>query len=155
MANQPHNVPPPQGASGKDAELPPEMHAAAGMIAALVKGFAPHVSDEQAGAVALSSLAVQSGLGVILEDAVDEAKRQAYPYWGYKLVDGESGKTAGMAVCPKDLRHAQSADEIMHHATLIALVTSAPARALLASYGYRLEFVQSREIERSKIVVPT
>jgi hypothetical protein len=145
MSNDQQQPGPPKG-------IPPEMAAAAQMLGAMLRSFAPHITEEQAFVVAVNAISHGEQLSAVISDAADPQSRVAHPIWGYKLTDGSGNE--GVVQCPKDVRQAQSLQEVMHHAMVIALVTSPPARAVLAAYGYQLEFFQAARKEESQIILP-
>ena len=124
------------------------VRAAAQTMAHILSGFAPHLSPEQALGLMQQVLMQQDGLMPVLQDAVEN--RKMHPLWGYRLFrrspDGKREELAGVAV-PKDAREAarRGLDQLVHHANVLAMVTSPTSRALLAAYGLELEFFQGGE----------
>ena len=120
--------------------------AAVEALGAIVAGFAPHTLEDEARLRGLCSavLMQQEAIGVVISDACDPAVRKQYPFWGFTLrnVGGRVEQAAGKVSVPKTFQELRSLDEVLHYATIVALVTSPAARAILAAHGYDIEFGQ-------------
>lgn len=118
--------------------------AAMEMIGGMLVAFAPRLTEEQARGICALILQQQDQLGQVINDAVDPTARDAHPIWGLRLHNrgGDVPQKMGQITCPKIFDDCASLDEIMHYATVVALVTSPTARAVLAAYGYDIEFLQ-------------
>lgn len=128
--------------------------AAISLIASLVKAFRPEVPDEAVLAIAGGEIAQQQGLGVVLSDAVDDAKRESKPIFGLHLRNLDTDEIVATLEAPKDLRQVKSLNELKHGIDVIALSTSPAARAVLRGFGFGIEFFQKKEKEPSRIVMP-
>lgn len=130
-----------------DQQQPPDADveaakAAMDMIGGLLVAYAPHLDMKTAHGIAAGVLNQQEALGQVLADGAEPTKRQSHPTWGFKLHVASRPGAFGVVECPKDVGQAKSLDDILHHATVIAMVTSPTARAVLAAHGYHLEFFQ-------------
>jgi hypothetical protein len=54
---------------------------------------------------------------------------------------------------PKTL-HGTAIGDVIQSISVFALLTSPPARAVLYSYGYRIEFVQAPGAQEQRIIMP-
>ncbi len=118
--------------------------AAMEMIGSMLIAYAPHLKPEQAQGIAAACISQQEALGKVLMDGAEPTSRTEHPYWGFKLHVAARPGNFGVVQCPKDLSQAKTLDEVLHHATVIAMVTSPTARAVLAAHGYNLEFFQGK-----------
>lgn len=135
-----------------NGQQPPDMNdpqvqaaeAALQMIGGMLVAFAPTLDEPKARGICAAILQQQDQLGQVINDAVDPQARAANPRWGLRLhnAGGSVPQKMGQIVTPKAFGECQSLDEVMHYATIVALLTSPTARAILAAYGYSIEFVQ-------------
>ena len=136
------------GKGQQQPPVPPEdvqaAQAAVQMISGMLLAFAPTLKPEQAQGICAAILQQQDQLGQVINDAVDPAARTAHPKWGFRLHNrgGAAPEPMGQVTTPKVFAECASISEVLHYATIIALITSPTARAVLAAYGYDLEFVQ-------------
>jgi hypothetical protein len=134
------------------AQLQQQMDAqGVAMLSPVLAAYAPFLSPERVQEIALQCVRQQQQLGQVIEDGANPQSRTPYPIWGLKLRGGQGGE--GVSKCPKDLGQAKSLDQALHHATVIALVTSPVARAVLLAHGFTLEFFQAPE-DKPQLVVP-
>lgn len=137
--------------SGQDPKMPapgtPEheqlqgIRAAVEMVASIAQGFAPKLPPQQLLQLSAEVMQQQEALGRVIEDAHDEGRRASHPIWGFKLRH-QGEHIAGVRV-PKDPA-GLSPEQAVHHALVIALVTSPAARTVLAAHGYAVEFFQAK-----------
>lgn len=133
--------------NGQQPPVPDDVQAAQAavqMIGGMLVAFAPTLSQEQATGICAAILQQQDQLGQVINDAVDPAPRDAHPKWGFRLHNrgGAVAQKMGQVTTPKVFTECKDINEVLHYATIIALITSPTARAVLAAYGYDLEFVQ-------------
>ena len=129
---------PPPGPEGQAIE------AALQMFGGMLVSFAPGLSDDEARGVVAAILHQQEQLGQVINDAVDPKVKLEHPRWGFRLHNraGKVPEQMGQQICPKEFMECASLAEVLHFATTVALLTSPASRAVLAAYGYDLEFVQ-------------
>lgn len=115
----------------------------AGMLVGLVKGLssAP-LSPESVQTTALAVLRQQEALGRVIDDAIEPGARASHGEWGVKIIHRASG-AEGVIRVPKDFAACQSIEQMLHHATVVALVTNPTPRVLLFAHGLDLEFFQA------------
>lgn len=118
--------------------------AALQMIGGMLIAFAPRLDQAKAQGICAAILQQQDALGQVINDAVDPNAQAAHPKWGFRLHNrsGQVPEPMGQTICPKVFDECQSLSEVLHFATTVALLTSPTARAVLAAYGYDIEFVQ-------------
>jgi len=119
------------------------VEAALQMIGGILRAFAPALTEEQARGICAAILQQQDQLGQVINDAVDPQVRAQHPTWGFRLHNRGGAVTSklGQVTTSKTFAELASLDEVLHYATIVALLTSPPARAVLAAHGYDLEFV--------------
>jgi hypothetical protein len=123
-----------------------------GVIADVVTAFAPHVTPEMAASIATQVLLEQQGIARVIEDAIPTSENaQKFPVWGFRVIT-QDGK-AGLVKAPKTL-HGTAIGDVIQSISVFALLTSPPARAVLYSYGYRIEFVQAPGAQEQRIIMP-
>lgn len=116
----------------------------AALTAQVVAGFAPHLTPEQAVALAEQAILEGAALAPVLDDAAPGSEGLAKnPYWGYRVTRVADG-TQGTVFAPKQLSGASTPEEVVHCVNTAALATSIVGRAVLRAWGYQLEFFQSK-----------
>lgn len=116
-------------------------------IAAMLVGLVSSLSTaapppQQIQNVAIGVLRQQEALGAVIEDAADPKKRAANPEWGVKLRHRATG-AEGVIRVPKDFAACKTMEQVLHHATIVALITNPSPRALLFAHGFDLDFFQA------------
>ena len=138
----------PNGPAGPPAEAPgldENAQAAISMIAGIIQAFVSEMPEEAVIQVAAGELGQQETLGVVLGDAVDPAKRQSHPFFGFRIRDLRRDEIIAEVKAPKDLAQAKSLNELKHGVDVIAYATSPVARALLRAHGFSVEFFQAKD----------
>jgi len=140
---QGNNQPPPTGPNAAEqAAMEQAILQGADMVGMMLAGFV-NIPPESLKALAINSVRHQQALGAVLEDAVVPEKRAANPYWGFIL--RQQGVEVGRVMVPKDLNACKDAASVMHHATVVMLVSTPIGRALMQAVGIEIEFFQTKK----------
>ena len=134
--------PPPQQPQMDEVAARELAHMAA-MTAQVLRGFAPHLTDEQALMLSQQAIIEGNALAPVLEHAVPGTEEfEKHPRWGIRVTRVVDNMT-GVIVAPKQITAETPMDQVMHSVNVIALATSVVGRALLRAWGYKLDFFQT------------
>lgn len=131
-----------QGVEGPTAE---EMLKAT--VEAFMMQLVPHAPELAADPAKLEAFCLgvirdQEVMAHIMDDATSPQKRAEKPWWGYRAVDANGGMMTVKA--PKDMKEAlKDPKDLFAFISILSVVTTPLARALLSIGGLRLDFFQA------------
>lgn len=112
------------------------------LLAFGIQMFAPHLTEEQLVELTRIMLREQPQTDQIYASAVDPKLRKQHSIWGLRIFLKK--QQVGEVTAPKKAELTMQPHEVIAHATVVALLDSPRARALIRAYGLNYDFFQRR-----------
>ena len=126
------------------------------MIQALADQLAPFMPELAADTETFTAFCIelmqqQADLQPVLQDALDPATQEKYPFWGFNATDKNGGV---MTVCaPKSpFKASEDPSDFFAYIVILSVVSFPIARALFNVVELRLDFFQRADRPESRII---
>jgi biotin carboxyl carrier protein len=146
--------------------LEEELSRMIGVMASIIRGLAPHLTEQQAWQLAAQAHAEAQAIAPAIEHAAPQSKEaHDHPYWGFRVhiaphKDHKTGQMVapqlvGTVYAPKVVTPQTLPHEVVANVQVLSIATSPIGRAVLRAHGYAIDFYQGpAPKDKSLILMP-